>query len=256
MNKLMMNLHIKNRCLWVSFIGPLFFLWSGCGIDDYVYLKPVTDFDWNSADQRITFSLPSNQTDDYFQEYVVYYRLYSSTTYLSSYNTISSLSSLNSSMYSDYLSVYPYSIEDDEAPTSLQYLLETTRSYKKLCFGKPAASSANLSTVNEYDESPLIDDNAGETVTIDFNLKALSYAHPCLIVNDTTYRMLRDESATEEGERDFLQDSVNSDDDDLDGDISTYTYVMFYVVATGIDDSFSTIFSQATFLGALRLPYE
>jgi hypothetical protein len=161
-------------------------------------------------------------------------------------------------MYSDYLSIFPYSIEDDEAPVYLESLFENTLAYKELSFGTPVVSKTGLSmTVDETDEidTPLIDDNRGKTATIDYNLLSLGTAHPCLIINNTKYRLFRENASDPKPSHDFLQyDSMSGED--IEGSAASYTYAVFYIVAKGIDDTFSTILSRATFLGALQLPEE
>lgn len=232
---------------------------AACGIDDYVYLDPVSDTDWSFLNNQITCTLPSSQTEGYFQNYVIYYRLYPSTVNKSG-NSLSTgdFSSINSAMYSDYLSIYPYSTEDDEAPVYLQSLFENTLGYKELCLGQAVSSRDDLDTIVEVDAENLLGDGShGKTITIDFNLQSLETAHPGLIIDGTKYRLLREDATTTLPSRDFLQDSELDSEmsgADFEGTALNYTYAVFYIVAKGIDESFSTLLSRAAFLGALQLP--
>ena len=226
-----------------------------CGIDDYIYLDPVTDTDWNFQNQKIVCTFPTSQTDGYFQNYVIYYRLYPSTVNKSG-NTVkpSDFSAISSAMYSDYLSIYPYSTDDDEAPVNLQSLLENSLAYKELALGQAVISKDELGTVIEVDAENLFGDTShGKTITIDFNLPSLETAHPSLIINETKHRLLREDETTTLPSRDFLQ-AASMSGGDFEGTSQTFVYAMFYIVAKGIDESFSTLLSRAAFLGALQLP--
>ncbi len=229
---------------------------GACGIDDYIYLDPVTDTDWRPSDQRISFTLPSDQ-NEYFDNYVIYYRLYpSSVSKIGIAFTTGDFSSLNTSMYSDYSNIYPYSTEDDEAPVSLEALF-TKLGYKELSFGTSVATKDGLGSISGEVgvETLLTEDAAGKTLTIDFNLSVLQKAHPSLILDGTAYRILRENASETLPSRDFLY-YASMKGGDFEGNALANTYAVFYIVAKGTDLSFSTILSRAAFLGALQLPAE
>jgi hypothetical protein len=228
-----------------------------CGIDDYIFLSPVTETDWRSSNQKIVFTIPTSQTDDYFREYVIYYRLYPSEINKAGIQfLVSDFSTINSALYSDYLSIHPYSIEDDEAPVYLQTLFENTLGYKELRFGTAVKTKSELKAdIIEMDKTPLTDTSKGKIISIDFNLQSLGTAHPCLIIDQTYYRLLREKATGTIPSRDFLSYSAMSGGD-FELPSKTYTYAAFYIVAKGVDETFSTILSRATFLGALQLPAE
>ena len=232
---------------------------GACGIDDYIYLDPVTKTDWRPSLQRISFTLPSDQTEDYFDNYVIYYRLYpSSVNKLGISFSEGDFSSINASMYSDYSRIYPYSTADDEAPVSLQSLFENSLVYKELYLGASVASKDGLGTITgEIDAGTLLtEDVAGKTLSIDFDLANVGAPHPCLIMDGVKYRLLRRGStAAPKPTRDFLYYSGMSGED-FEGSAQDNTYAVFYIVAKGTDLSFSTILSRAAFLGALQLPEE
>jgi hypothetical protein len=245
---------MKNRGPASLFLFSTILILVSCGIDDYIYLKPVTTTDWRSSNQSITFTIPTSQTEGYFREYVIYYRLYpSDISKIPQSFLVSDFSSINAAMYSDYVAIYPYSIEDDKAPVNLQYLFETTLGFKELSFGTAVTTKSALSSVSVIDETPLTASSSGKTVTIDFNLLSLGTAHPCLIIDSQKLRLLRIEATSTVPSRDFLKYTTASGTD-FEGTAKQYTYAIFYIVAKGIDDSFSTLLSRATFLGALQLP--
>lgn len=245
---------MKHRGALALFVFFTVFCLISCGIDDYIYLKPVTNTDWRSSNQIITFTIPTSQTEGYFREYVIYYRLYpSDISKIPQSFLVSDFSSINGAMYSDYTSIYPFSIEDDKAPVNLQYLIETTLGFKELGFGTAVTTKSALSTVSAIDGTPLTESSSGKTVTIDFNLLSLGTAHPCLIIDNQKYRLLRFDATSTIPSRDFLNNAAASGTD-FEGSAKQFTYALFYIVAKGIDDSFSTLLSRATFLGALQLP--
>lgn len=223
-----------------------FFL--SCGIDEYVFLEPVTSVTISSSDsQKITVALPSSQSI-YFDEYVIYYRIYPSTTAIP-----------NSMAASHWTTIYN---ANENAPATLETVLKNL-SFKTIDF----ASDTNTSSIiplNNPLRSSNIDSNSIASFVIDFNDRA----YPCLIVNDANayYRIIRNSDLSlDDAYKDLLYYQYLTADSlkDVDTDHyavsgftrSTYPYahVQLVIVASGHDSNFSILHSTACQLGVFQL---
>ncbi|GAB1482800.1 hypothetical protein MASR2M78_16160 [Treponema sp.] len=227
---------------------------GSCGIDTYIYMKPVnySTVNWDALNKQITFYLPTGQVEGYFNEYIIYYRLYHSDINKSLSIRIDEFSDISPQLFSDYSRINPYTTNSDSAPILLQSLFESTLKYAMLTFATKVTSSEALSSITTVG-NPLDKLLENEKVTIDFNLLASSLVHPTLSIGTASYRILRSEVSGLIPSRDFLYSSSIAGDD-VSNTSKQYVYVSFYIVAKGVDDSGTVILSNATFLGVLQLP--
>ena len=223
-----------------------------CGIDEYVYLEPISSVTISSSDsQKITVNLPSSQSI-YFDEYLIYYRIYPST----SASTANSLASSNwSTIYNANLN-YPATLE-----TVIKNL-----SFKTISFAQDTQNSS-IVTLNSPLKSSNISANSITSFVIDFN--AANRVYPCLIVGDTNkyYRLLRNPDLNLDDQyKDILYyntitySTITSDPYKDYYSFSGYTrtgypyaHIQLIAVATGHDSSFSSIYSTACQLGVFQL---
>lgn len=233
------------------------FLLFACGTETIVYLYPVTSATWTKIQSTVSFTLPRGQPAGYFDEYVIYYRIYLSASDLDitdGFGT-SELTNLNGKMQSDYNSINPYTTSSDKPPDELRYLLENRLEFKPLSFAAPVQTGASLDIINNEERKTLTREDAN--VNIDFKVLQNSFLHPIMTITTTstqTYRILRYDSPRTLPSRDFLYSTaLEGLDVDRQAD-KTKAYAMLYIVASGTNEFFSTIFSQATFLGVFRLP--
>jgi len=230
-------------------------VFGSCGIDTYIYMEPISadSVTWDALNKKISFTLPSGQIQNYFNEYIVYYRIYFSSTDKESLTIgIGDLSGISPQLYTDYYRINPYTTNSDSAPVLLQSLFENTMKYSKLTFGEQVVTTSQLSIINSA-ETPLDKNSSGNLVVIDFNLKASNIIHPILSISGNNNRILRTEVQGLVPSRDFIYSS-NMAGEDVDGISNSYSYVAFYIVAKGTDDSGSLVLSTATFLGVLQIP--
>lgn len=225
-------------------------LLSSCGIDEYIYLEPITSVTISASDlQKITVNLPSSQSI-YFDEYLIYYRIYPSTT-----------SSANSVAATNWATIYN---ANENYPATLETVLKNL-SFKVLGFAK-STQNASISRLGNPLSSSNINTNSINSFVIDFNLSNLDY--PSLVVNDSNgqYRLIRNFDLTlDDKYKDLLYyDSLTySSLTNIDKDfypISGYTravyqyaHVQLVIVASGHDSSLSTLHSTACQLGVFRL---
>ena len=235
-----------------------------CGLEAYYYIDyiPLSDYRVSSS----AINLPSSSAEGYstyFNNFVIFYRLYTSgTDFPSTVLTADSRSAINATLNSDYNVLYSYT---DTASTSVSTAnLENTfdaRNYFKL----------TLEGVNINDV--LGSQSLGRRLEIFFSTN--NGEQPTLRLNGgTPYFLLR---ATEgqsrlfspEPNRRFLNDptlrdsakaypnatNINADVVAAGSGETRYTYVSMYIAASGISLEMppQTIYSQPTFIGIFRL---
>jgi hypothetical protein len=208
-------------------------LFLSCGIDDYVYLDQVPQVNINvTLNTNATVSLPPPPSRDYFRYYSIYYRIYVSNNLLEVAIGEGMLSTVNSYLYSDYSAIKPYTNPDTSTSTNVGTLF-TNRKYYALDnqFGQ------GILTINFGDATPSIN---GDPI-----LRSSTIYNPA---PDRYFRNHADLYSTENGARNVdVQPSTG-------GSGPMYTYVAMYVVAVGVDNNYSTIFSKPTFIAVFRLP--
>jgi hypothetical protein len=232
---------------------------SSCGIEDYAFLYPVSGQVEVELNSKATLTLSMGEVSEYFTHFTLYYRIYISVVPLLGYIGSGDLSTLNSTLDSDYSAFLPYTSNTDNTISTSVGSLFRNRNYYAL-------------TVEGADIEDLLSPNSrNKTITLDFI--QIPGAIPVLIIDNTSYKLQR---STGNGlfnplpeDRYFLNTpelntkttataaSINADVAALPSGTSAYvryTYVSLYIVATGIDPNFSPIYSAPTFIAILRLP--
>ncbi|MDR2632656.1 MAG: hypothetical protein LBC51_03420 [Treponema sp.] len=243
------------RCLLACLLTGL----SSCGIEDYAFLYPVSGRIEVELNSKTTITLSIAEASEYFTHFALYYRIYISAVPLLGSISQGDLSTLNTSLASDYSAFLPYTSNTDSTISTSVGSLFRNHNYYTL-------------TVEEADIEDLLSPNSrNKTITLDFIQSPGTI--PVLIIDNTSYRLQR---STGNGlfnpipeDRYFLNTpelntkttatpaSINTDVAALPSGSTAdvrYTYVALYIVAAGIDPNFSPIYSAPTFIAVLRLP--
>jgi hypothetical protein len=217
---------------WKKFIIlGITIVFLSCGLDDYIYLDPVPQESINvTLNTDATVTLRSNQSG--FKHYSIYYRIYVSSNLLAVAIEEGMLSTVNSYLYSDYSAIKPYTNPDTSTSTNVGTLF-TNRKYYALDNQFPPGTL----TISFSEATPSINGNP--------ILRSSTIYNPA---PDRYFRNQTDLYAAENGTRNVDVQPTTS------GSGPMYTYAAMYVVAVGVDDNYSTIFSKPTFISVFRLP--
>ncbi|MDR0690077.1 MAG: hypothetical protein LBG08_07445 [Spirochaetaceae bacterium] len=222
-----------------------------CGIDDYIYLAPIPrDTILVDLNNKVTIPLPSQSgaSASYFRNYEIYYRIYVSGRMELGTIEEGLLSSISTSLYSDYSAMQPYTNVETSTATNVGTVLSNLK-YFPLDF-----EDTNYELRQNY------------TVTLDFS--PTSVPEPSIIDPSRQSPLVRSSLVTNPApnNRYFLNNAdLNSNANavatrnaDVQGNTAItaerYTYVALYIVATGRDSNYSPIFSKPTFVGVFLLP--
>ncbi len=230
-------MQLKTRLFSPAFMIVLSLGFLSCGIENYLYLNPVSSY--SAYPTYLSFTLPADQPSGYFKNYRIYYRIYTSATGPTG-ATIGVADIGNAALVSDYNALAPYFSSSENAPVYVQSLLEDQLGYYDLALAgvditellaeNDKALTLDFDPVNIFNEVVLTIDGTG-------------YAARRSVINpipDSTFYYSND-----------LAESVDADiEDGGDG----YAYAAFVIVAVGIDSNASIVFSAPTFLGTLNLP--
>lgn len=247
---------LRRRIGVLLFFVSLLLIFSSCGIDNYLYLYPVTQVSAIGTNY-ISWYLPSTQVSGYFKYYRIYYRLYKSHTTVSSSIAPGDFNTINTTLYSDYLKIAPYFNLTTNAPVYVQSIFEDQLHYLEL-----SLDGTSLSNVLN-DSIP----GSASKIALDFSLSS-SNTVPVLtlygLTNTYYYNLLRsvtNPTPTSDAGYFYYSDALynSTSDADIASDTttgtSTYIYGAFYIVAVGKDDNGSTVLSSPTLLGVVQLPH-
>jgi len=216
--------------------AALFF--SSCGIEDYLYLNPVSTY--SAYPTYLSFTLPADQPVEYFRNYRIYYRIYTSDTGPTG-ATIGISDIGNSAMVSDYNALAPYLSSSENAPVYVQSLLEDQLGYHDLSVA--GENIADLLDIND------------KTLTLDFDPTSNGFGVCALTIEGVGYETLRSViNPQPDGTFNYSRDLAADGNADIEDGGDAYAYAAFVIVAVGIDSNASIVFSAPTFLGILSLP--
>jgi hypothetical protein len=245
-------------------------LFFSCGLEDYIYLEPV-DIAYATGVTNATIVLPNNSSNSYFRFYTIFYRIYIGDQSPLSMMTSSDRNLFNPTLASHYNTLEPYTTNDNVSPNAIGTVFSSLR-YYPLYFSldklNEIALYQILGTQNYGAISP---PSAGDTISLSFTdstkgpFMTLSNApgnefylfrsrdftpHPDrLFFNTTGSSSITDAS--------IITNSVNADVEPKSNIIEANpktTYVSMYILATGIDQNYTQIFSRPKHIGIFRLP--
>jgi hypothetical protein len=231
-------------------------------MESYYYLPPVPagNIHLESLNTAATIDLPNLDTSTggfyYFKNFTIFYRIYVSGEPNAVVNQFSSevLNVINPTLWQDYNAIYPSTdITSTTVNTSIGSLFRNRKYYEL------ALEDAEIRNV-------LSASSLGNTIVIDF--PTVTGSIPTMTINGTVHNLYRSN-----GENAFrpLPDRyfLNSPDLNSSGNItidsnldvadrsgtlvSRYTYISLYIVIAGMDDNYTPIYSNPTFIGILRL---
>jgi hypothetical protein len=238
---------ILSKSLFIIILTVIF---GTCGIDDYIYLAPVSRDTITVEINYVKIPLPnqSGPSGDYFRNYEIYYRIYVSGRMEVGSIGEGLLSTISSSLYSDYSTMLPYTNVETSTATNVGTVFSNLK-YFPLDF-----------------ENINYELRQNHAITLDFSP---SVPEPSVIDSSgESYPLVRSSQVTNPApnNRYFLNNSdlnnnanaVATRNADVQGNSTItaerYTYVALYIVATGRDSNYSPIFSKPTFVGVFLLP--
>jgi hypothetical protein len=213
------------------FIIGITIICLSCGVDDYIYLDQVPRSTIKVNFNIATVPLPS-QSSMYFKNYTIYYRIYVSGNLLEGTIEEGMLSTVNSYLYSDYSAIHPYTNPDTSTSTNVGTLF-TNRKYYTL----DNPFYPGTLTIDFGEATPVINGSPIRRSSAVYNPAP-----------DQFFRNHTDLYSADNAARNIdVQPSTA-------GSGPMYTYAAMYVVAYGVNDNYSTIYSKPTFIGVFRLP--
>lgn len=245
---------------------------GACGIEDYPYLDPVDPGIPMRLNTTAFIRLPEISADQakYFQNFVIYYRIYISGLPVSSSVSTDQMTQINSALATDYTYFHTYAT-DNTTTTTVPSTMGTMFSNRK--YYPLVLEGASI-------ESLLGSGAGGKIITLDFAANA--QYKPSLIIGNADlssnasypqYQLFRysetgfmrpydnyryfvntDEinNAAHINATDFTNLDIQKSAQDVSG--QSYTYVSMYILSYGIDNNFSNIYSTPTFIGVFLLP--
>ncbi|MDR2758555.1 MAG: hypothetical protein LBB78_04175 [Spirochaetaceae bacterium] len=221
------------RLLYIIGVTLLFL---SCGVDDYIYLDQVSrDTITVTLNTMATVRLPPQSSSTYFKNYSIYYRIYVSGNSLEVTIEEGMLSTVSSYLSGDYSAIQPYTNPDTSTSTNVGTLFSNRKYY---------------ALDNPFPQ--------GTTLTIDFTtataiptINGSPILRSSAVYNPAPDQYFRNDSDLYSAENTTRNVDVQPG---TGGTGQMYTYVSMYVVAVGVSDNYSTIFSKPTFIGVFRLP--
>jgi hypothetical protein len=241
---------------------------SGCGMENYFYLYPVSPGNITTElNSRATVRLPLSPQQvadsgeyNYFTNFIIYYRIYVSDVAESGSIQLSqaALNRINPSLASDYFSLEQYLSSETSVNTAVGSLFRNRNYYPLELDGE------------NIDRDVLGKGSVGETIIIDF--PQIPGSVPSLTISTLGYGPFSLYRSTGGGNffprpnRYFINSSQLSAPENITAGVNVdtvnkygisgprYTYVSMYIVVSGIDPNYSPIYSTPAFIGIFRLP--
>lgn len=204
-------------------------LFASCGIENYIYLTPVTAITKTADTISVTLPLFSDQPVDYFSGYMIYYKIYTSTNNLTSSIESSNFGDINSSMSTDYSKLSPY-ISTDSFNSINMYVFFNSIGFSQLQLYNTDINNL-LKTINNFK----LQKNQFE---LDLENSNSSNSYTLIRINKEAFKYKTDISG----------------DDVVVIDNHSTAYAMFVIFTYGVDEYGSPIFSRPSLLGVLQLP--
>jgi hypothetical protein len=253
---------IIRKTISVAF-SMLFFSAVSCGIEDYLYLVPVSEVSIRRPNTMAIVTLPNFSTIEYknFTNFSLFYRIYVSdrNEFFPDPYEYSILSNINSALASDFSALSSYtSSNTGTVITDLRSQFSNRKYY---------AIELQGTTVENVLSSSVL----GSEISLDFSIERA----PVLIVQPGTaseriYTLRRTSGEgnffPRPGDRLFFNTSdlnsseyavatINNDvADKTSATGQRYTYVSIYIVTTGRDSNYTPIYSRPTHVGIFSLP--
>jgi len=250
-------------------------LWCllSCGLQVFYYIDYIPEGTYDNMTYA-QIKLPNDKRDGYgtyFDNFIIFYRIYISTLNISAITPIKNESQLqkeiNTALQSNYNNLYPYTLVNTDKAVNTSNLESTFQN--SYGFYKLALEGSNINTV-------LNENSLGGTLEFDFTDDNTGNI-PKLILNRKEYNMRRATDGLSitftpvPEDRYFRNDpllydnknatpttkAINADTVASQSTLDImYTYVLMYIAAEGrsLEMPPTTIYSQPTFVGIFKLP--
>ncbi|MDR2536547.1 MAG: hypothetical protein LBD29_11020 [Treponema sp.] len=252
---------MKKKIYFVFFAAVWAFVVSigSCGIEDYLFLFSIPSGSISvTLNQEAVIRLPDVSLTDYyyFTHFTIYYRIYVSEKFYPMINT-GNMNELNAALSSDYNAFLPYTNTDtNNAAASIGTLFNNRHYYSLMLEGADIDDVLGSSAL-------------GKTLTLDF-IESSPRSAPNLTIDNRKYTLQRSTgnglfrpmpmnryffNTSELNDPLNITTGINADvvnKADITG--TRYTYTAMYIVVTGMDSNFSSIYSVPSFIGVFYLP--
>ncbi|GHV93901.1 hypothetical protein AGMMS50293_02210 [Spirochaetia bacterium] len=227
-----------------------------CGLEDYPYLPSVPENNITvQSVNRATIRLP-NISSSYFTHFTIFYRIYISGENTDQITT-TDLSRVNTSLAADYNGIYPSTdITNTSANTAIGSLFRNRRYYELQIEGGDirnllsAGSTVEIIFPTITGEKPTLNDVNGNVYGSLYRSNGEGIFDP---VPDRYFLNSPDLNASANTIETKNADVANNTS--IVASSSRYTYVSLYIVLVGLDtQTLTSIYSQPTFIGILKLP--
>jgi hypothetical protein len=246
-------------------------LFFSCGIEEYVYLDPVeTAYPIDVTRGRII--VPNSSANSYFRYYTLLYRIYMSDINLSSITSDLQRQDLNPVLASHYNMIDPYTVNENFSPSAIGSVFNNLRYYQLYVSLDKLSEIAMAELLNSGGYGTIIRGiNWRDEINLDFTdtddgpFITLRYDNTLYPDSDRLY-LFRASSGFTPLPADrlfyFSDDLVNIISSQINADVEPkanntsserIAYVSIYILATGIDDNYTLIYSRPKHVGIFRL---
>lgn len=192
-----------------------------------------------------------------FQNYVIYYRIYLCDTPLSSFETSAERGAVSGNLESHYNTLYPHTQNDTVSSVSLDRIFSNCGYYSLEVEGSTSLSSL------------LSDPGGGDEIELNFAPSETPY--PRITISGTPRYLYRNTDARIQSpivqalsDRLFFPNFAGWSTTDNNTDLqprtgsnpSTNTYISLYILAFGIDNNYSPVYSRPEHIGIYYLIQE
>jgi hypothetical protein len=262
------------RYFFIFAFLPLF----SCGIEDYIYLDPVENAYAVGVSNAI-ITMPNNSSS-YFRYYTIFYRIYISDIVLASITSDSQRNTINPALASHYNTIDPYTTNDSVSPNAIASVFNNLKYYplhvstdKSNEFAMYQLLSTSPSGSLPFSYQSI--DN-GDIINLDFTDTAngpymvINYASPAYTTYPAfpLYLFRAKERFTPLPDRlfyhtadlikpEYLTSNINADVERKTNIIDAnpkQVYVSMYILATGIDNNYTLVYSRPKHIGIFHLP--
>ena len=243
------------------FFGLVYFLLCivSCGLETYIYLYPVEIITSTEVTRGEVF-LPTQYppSDEYFRNYTIYYRIYLTDFYEPTFVDGSQRRNVNTFLDDHFNTLSRYTVSESLMTTAI------TKAFSDLNYH--ILSAADPVTQEEIPLYRILNSPSPGTVPVRFDFTAFHipyFTEP----SGNSYLLFRSRSSEPAPNRLFnyseslatspITSNSNADVQPKTGSGSTrYAYVSMYILASGIDNGYSQIFSRPSHIGIFLLPWQ
>jgi len=232
-------------------------LFFSCGIEEEIYLDPV-EYASTTGVTAGEVTLPGT-TSRYFRNFLIYYRIYISDHNTTSIDyTTDGLNNINRDLNSHHTYIYNNYINNENASFSTMSTVFSSRGYFPLY-----VSSDRINEIAMYD---LLTHTSGGDIKFDFSKHDddpfLTYSAYTATNQLFLFRAPRNYFESNPDRLFYLSDDlVATITNETNADVGpkanvdpSYAYVSMYILAVGINDNFSPVYSRPKHIGIFQLP--